>query len=174
MPGFMVNGLGKGAPATVNPYYKYTWDIQQFYGDGIGQAPPAERLPLIYLKESSLPSWDFDKEEVQGASLIYKFAKSIKWNDVKVTWYDTVGLADIIRKWRRNIWTANDGMTDPDVYKKLSIIRSLTYSWESPVVWTLYNSWPGSVKVGDLTYTDSDVKVVEVTLVYDWAEEASD
>lgn len=166
-----MNGFGAGVPATVQPYYKYTWEIQQIYGDSVGSNPPAERLPLVYLKEAGLPSWDFDKEEVQGASLVYKFAKGIKWNDIKFTWYDTVGLADHIRAWRRTVWTADAGLADPDVYKRTSIIRSLTFDWNSPVIWTCYNSWPGNVKVGDLTYTDSDVKLVEVTLVYDWAEE---
>lgn len=174
MPGFVVNGLGQGAPSTVKPYYKYTWEVQQFYGDGIGANPAAENLPLIYLREASLPSCDFDKEEVQGANLVYKFAKSIKWNDIKFVWYDTVGMATKIREWRRNVWTAEDGLADPDVYKRTSTLRSLDFSWANPIVWNCFNSWPGSIKVGDLTYTDSDIKMVEVVLVYDWADDSMD
>lgn len=167
MPGFIVNGVGQGAPATVKPYYKYTWEVTNFYGDGIQNGSP-----LVYLKEAGTPSWDFDREEIQGASLVYKFAKSIKWNDVKFTWYDTVGLHTKIKSWRESVWKADTGLLNPDDYKKTSILKSLTFSWEEPVTWTMYNSWPAAVKVGDLTYTDSDVKQVEVTLSYDWAEEA--
>ena len=35
----------------------------------------------------------------------------------------------------------------------------------------LINSWPSVIKYGELTYTTSDIKKVEVTLTYDWAEE---
>ncbi len=166
MPGFIVNGLGTGAPASVKPYYKYTWEVTNFYGDGIQTGDP-----LIYLIEAGTPSWDFDKEEVMGASVSYKFAKSIKWNDIKFTWYDTVGLHVKVKKWRQSIWRPDQGLQNPDDYKKLSTLKSLTFAWENPVVWTMFNSWPVSVKAGDLTYTESAIKQVEVTLSYDWAEE---
>jgi len=33
----------------------------------------------------------------------------------------------------------------------------------------LVGSWPSVIRHGDLTYTSSDVKIVEVTLTYDFA-----
>lgn len=164
MPGFRVNNLGKDANANPIPYYKYTWEIDNLFGDVMDGA-------LIYLKEASTPSWSIDKEEVMGASLKYKFAKSIVFEDVKVSWYDTDGLADTIKSWRQRVWTPQDGFKNPSEYKRNSIIRPLTFDLSGNVAWTLYNSWPQSVKTGDLTYTDSDVKLVEVTVCYDWAEE---
>lgn len=172
MPGFVVNGFGRGAPSSVKPYYKYTWEILHLFGEGVGPNPPAERLPLIYAKDASLPSWGFDKEEVQGSSSTYKFAKSIKWDDIKISWYDTSGLSDKVRAWRRLVWTPEGGLTSPDSYKRTSILRVYTFAWTLPVTWTMYNSWPMTVKTGDLTYTESNVKLVEVTLSYDWAEES--
>lgn len=169
MPGFIVNGHGQGAPSTVRPYYTYTWEVQQFYGIGIGATPPPERLPLIYLRDAGVPTWDFDREEVMGANMVYKFAKSIKWNDIKFVWYDTVGLASIVKEWRDAIWTADTGLANPDDYKRQSVLRSLDFSWANPIIWTMHNSWPCAVKVDNLTYTQSDVKAVEVTLAYDWA-----
>ena len=35
--------------------------------------------------------------------------------------------------------------------------------------WFLYNSWPSQIRSGELTYTNSDIKIVEVTVAYDWA-----
>lgn len=164
MPGFKVSGLGEPADSRIIPYYKYTWEIDKLFDDVVDG-------PLIYLKEASTPSWTIEKEEVMGASLKYKFAKSIAFDDIKVSWYDTDGLAEIIRGWRRRVWTPEEGFKNPAEYKRLSVIRPMTYDLTGDVVWTLHNSWPQAVRCGDLTYSDSDVKLVEVTISYDWAEE---
>ena len=36
--------------------------------------------------------------------------------------------------------------------------------------WVLEGSWPQTIRDGDLSYTRSEVKIVEVVVVYDWAE----
>lgn len=167
-----MNGLGKGPSSNVKPYYKYTWELLSIFGDYIGSTPTGDKLPLIYLRDASLPTYDIDREEVQGATLVYKFAKSIKWADIKITWYDTEGLANKLREWRRVVWTPEVGFKAPDEYKRDSMLSSLNFAWERPNNWHLYNCWPQSIKSGDLTYTESDIKVVEVNLCYDWAEES--
>ncbi len=178
MPGFVVNGLGGGAPSSVQPYYKYTWEVTQVLGDVIGLSSSGKlspgKMPLVYIKDATLPDWSLDREEIQGSSLVYKFAKTMKWEDVKITWYDTVGLASLVRAWRESIWTPDGGLANPDDYKRESIIRSLTFAWKKPVIWKLINSWPTSVKTSDLTYADSDVKSVTVNLAYDWAEDSTE
>lgn len=169
MPGFIVNEIGEGAKAdSIRPYYSFTWQISNLFED---RTPIDNQSPLIYVREATLPSWDFDKEKVMGASLEYKFAKSIVWNDIKIIWYDTDGLAEIMQIWRSTIWAPHIGLALANDYKKESTLQSFDFSFENPVSWKLINSWPGNVKVGDLTYVNSDVKMVEVTLVYDWAEE---
>lgn len=171
MPGFSVNGFGKGPTSSVKPYYKYTWEVVSLFGDGIGSTPAGDKLPLIFLRDASLPTYDIDREEVQGATLTYKFAKSIKWADIKITWYDTVGLVNKLREWRRNVWTPEEGFKAPNEYKRDSVLNSLTYSWDTPNSWQLFNCWPQSIKAGDLTYTESEIKMVEVNVCYDWADE---
>jgi hypothetical protein len=165
MPGFTANGLGSGPRNDPRAYYKYTWEIEDIFWT-------LPRTVLIYAKECTLPSWDFEKDEVMGASLKYKFAKSISFNDVKITWYDVYGIADIIKRWRGYVWTPADGLLDPNNYKSRSHLKNFTYDMVKYTRWTLFNSWPQSVKSGDLTYTDSDIKLVEVTVAYDWAEES--
>jgi len=164
MPGFIVSGLGAGVDNTPLAYYKYTWTIDNVFGTMPGTTPV-----IVYAKEASLPSWDFEKDEVMGGSLKYKFAKSVIFNDVKISWYDTYGLASVIKKWRELVWSPATGLQNPDAYKTRSQLRALTYDILQQTAWLLYNSWPQSVKTGDLTYTDSDVKLVEVTVAYDWA-----
>lgn len=174
MPGFVVNGFGLGASPNVNPYYSYTWELEEFYGDTIGRNPAGPLAPLIYIKDMTLPSWEFTKIEARGGSLVYKFADSIKWNDVKLVWYDTLGLAAKIQQWREAIWTSTKGLQPANNYKQQSLLRSLTFSWRNPIGWKLINSWPASVKQSDLTYTESSIKLTEVMLTYDWAEDIVD
>lgn len=169
MPGFTVNGHGSGAAAAVRPYYKYTWELDYLFSSRyLGTTSP-----LIYAINATLPTWVFDKDEAPGASIKYKQAKNISWNPIKISWYEVVGLASILKKWRELVWTPEEGLKDPSIYKQPSSLRSLTFNWQKPVVWQLHNSWPQEVNSGDLSYSDSDMKVVTVTVEYDWATETT-
>lgn len=167
MPGFTINGYGDGASPNVKPYYKYTWELLQVVGTTIG---PQSSLPLIYVKEASLPKWTIGKEEVQGASIKYKFAKDISWEDIKIVWYDTVGLQEVMEDWRSLVWTPESGMGVAGKYKNDSKLRSFTFDFANPREWILRNSWPSAVSSTTLTYAESDISVVDVTITYDWAE----
>lgn len=183
MPGFKVQGFGGDgrvgssagsppadpAPGSIDVYYSYTWDLINVFES----FSPRAGNPLLMLKDATLPTFSAGKEMVAGASLKYKFAKDVTWDDIKLTWYDNVGLINIIRQWRRAVWTQQNGLLGADGYKKLTTLRTWLPSGEADVEWTLVNSWPSSIRYGDLTYTTSDVKLVEVTLTYDWAEENS-
>jgi len=106
-----------------------------------------------------------------GASLEYKFAKSVNWDDVKITWYDTAGMLATVKQWRETIWDQEYGIAAVDTYKQESILRTHLPDYTAINEWVLMNSWPSQIKHGDLTYTSSDIKIVEVTLTYDWAFE---
>jgi hypothetical protein len=169
MPGFIVNAEGgtPGAPGiseNAEYYYTYTWEIEELLGTYLN------RLEL-HPKEISLPSFTTTKETIMGASLEYKFAKAVNWDDVKITWYDTEGLLDVIKLWREDVWDQVSGLQTADSYKKQSRLTTFLPDYTALNQWTLVNSWPSQIKHGDLTYTSSDIKVVEVTLTYDWAEE---
>lgn len=171
MPGFQVNNLGgriRHAIPSVEYYYSYTWYIDGLFGeDGQGAV-------LIHAKDMTLPSFVVNKETVIGASLEYKFAKSVTFDDVKISWYDSVGLIDHLKKWRTSVWSEEKGLQGPGVYKKSTFQTQYLpseYGSNAKVGYQLYGSWPSSIRHGDLTYTNSEVKLVEVTITYDWAEE---
>ena len=191
MPGFVIGGgpfkpvggvsTGEvtGIPlATREFYYKYTWEIQSYFEDdgAAGGRTLDGNNPLVYLKDATLPTFTAQVDSIIGTSLEYKWAKSVIWEDIKVTWYDTVGLVDIMKRWRKTIWTKNVGIKPGSFYNKKSQLRNFLPTWdhETAIKWTLHNSWPKIIKHGDLTYTQSDVKLVEVTISYDWAEEKSE
>jgi hypothetical protein len=188
MPGFSVAGtsgpVGDGPSSDIVPYYNYTWEIPHIFGDNVSR-----NSSLIYAKDVTMPGYTFSKEEVEGASLTYKYASQLVWDDVRITYYDIRAderLCDFLKKWRERIWTPASGLQYSESsqggspsqgsvggYKRNTQITNFTPSSDgsSAVVWTLHGSWPQSVRNGDLTYTDSDVKLVEIVVVYDYAEE---
>jgi hypothetical protein len=166
MPGFVVQGTGSATSPPSTPYYKYTWEIATLFGEAVR---PTDS-PIIYAKEATLPNWEVDLVEVMGASLKYKFAGHMNFGDIKIVWYDTEGLADEIIKWRDKVWTPDKGVQQANDYKQDSAISSLAFDDSAEVKWSLHGSWPRAVRVGDLSYVDSDIKSVEATVVYDWAD----
>jgi len=178
MPGFRVNGYSgtfggaeksattAGPPATREYYYSYTWQIVELVGN-------FEYLMITSVKDVTLPTFTVATENVQGASLDYKYAKSVSYDDVKVTFYDTEGLLPILKAWKESVWTPDQGLKVANEYKKTSKINAFTPQWDKDTTqsFTLIGSWPSLIRHGELTYTNSDVKVVQVTITYDWAEE---
>ena len=172
MPGFVVQGMGGaiGAGVGVNSrrqyYYNYFWEIDNLFGTSF-----LSNEALIGLKDASLPTFTVNKETYVGSSLEYKFAKSIIWEDIKVAWYDSDGLLSSMRDWRKMVWKPESGLQMANDYKKRSRIQHFLPTGKKVNTWTLYNSWPSQIRNGELTYTSSEVKLVEVTVTYDWAEE---
>lgn len=170
MPGFMIgDGLinrDSMKQLPVSPIYTYTWTFDRF--------PLVSTSPtIIYAKEATLPDYQFETEEYESPSINYKYAKRITWNDVRMTYYDTVGFYKVLKKLRDKIWTTENGLAPASEYRGDSEIQ--VYQGDnmtSEVVWTLKNSWVKQVSWSNLTYTTSDVHSVTVTLSYDWAESA--
>lgn len=175
MPGFIMGGFGKGVDPNTDskfkPFYTYTWAIESVLGS---YANNGHDMALVLCRDITMPTFSVKSERVLGSSLNYKYASEVEWEDIQITWYDTIGLAPIIRRWRSQIWTPNLGLGVAGDYKYNTTVRSYTYDWniDTSKVWTLYGSWPSSIKEGDLTYTDSDIKVISVTLSYDYAEDS--
>ena len=184
MPGFVVQGVGGHSvgiaprvPANADYYYNYTWYIEALFSEapigGLGNA--GKKDALLHVRDVSLPTFTANKDTIMGTALEYKFAKGVTFDDVKVTWYDTDGLINIIRRWRESVWTAERGIATPGEYKKDSYINQYILSEHdeagSRIRHKLHGSWPSIIRHGDLTYTSSDIKIVEVTVTYDWATE---
>ena len=152
-------------------YTTFNWDIPELFANvptkGLNVVTKAITL---LLKDATTPTFTAAKESYISASLEYKFAKSVTWDDIKLTWYDT-GMISHIRQWRESVWTENNGLAPASNYKKRTKLRCFTPSVDEHFGWILYGSWPSSIRSGDLTYTSSDAKIVEVTVTYDYAEE---
>lgn len=171
MPGFKVLNFGDGPSNELEPFMTYTWEIPMFLGWASGRN---DTSCLIFLKECTLPTFSAGREEIEGASLKYKFAGTIVWEDVRVTFYDIPQydgtLSNDLKTWRTRVWTPEGGVGSADQYKFETIINVFNLTDTARNEWHLYNSWPQSIREGELTYTNSEVKVVEVVICYDWAE----
>lgn len=162
MPGFVINGIGSSTPETFSPFYSYTWVIQQLFGTSDLK---------IMAKDATLPKFQVKSEDVMGLSLMYHFASEVTWDPVRVTFYDTMGLTELLKTWRSKVWSIDKGLGYANDYKQPSVIKQLTGDLGNGVPWKLQNSWPSLINYGDLTYTTSDAKITDVTITYDWAEE---
>ncbi len=170
MPGF---NIGEKSDATkqitskAKYYYTYTWEITQLFDTQYTDQAAAD--PVIMLRDMTLPTFSTSVDKYLGASVEYKWAKSVSWDDVKLTWYDSDGMLDVIEGWRKSIWTEDGGLRPGGSYKKTSTLSFFLPDYTRRVNWFLYNSWPSQIRSGELTYTNSDIKIVEATVAYDWA-----
>ena len=170
MPGFQVApNLGDPVGATdLRPFYSYTWRIPHLFGEA------GDAGVLIYAKDCTLPTFATGREEVEGASVIYKYASMVNWEDVRLTFYDIPNsdqtLAAKLKEWRDRVWTAEEGLGFADNYKQETNIEVFNLDTTVAYMWNLYGSWPQTIRDGELTYTRSDMKLVEVVVVYDWAQ----
>jgi len=174
VPGFVVGGVGRpaeegGIATNVEPFYSYTWKVPSLF-------PGDDYRPgvTIFTKDCTLPTFSAGREEVDGANLIYKYASMVNWEDVRISFYDIPFRGEIfaerLKEWRDSVWTPERGLGFADDYKKDTLINVFNLNGSREYTWTLYGSWPQSVRDGELSYTRSDAKFVEVVVVYDWAD----
>jgi hypothetical protein len=171
MPGFNIGKVtdSNQPNSKANYYYTYTWEVQELFE----VTSASKDVPVVRLRDATLPTFSSSVDKYLASSVEYKWAKGVMWDDVKLVWYDSEGFLDVVEGWRKTIWTAEGGLKPGASYKKRSKIRTFLPDGSAGVAWTLFNSWPSQIRSGELTYTNSDVKTVEVTVTYDWAEGAA-
>ena len=162
MPGFKIAESQQGQlkpPGKV--VYLYTWEMPLIVGGGASE---------IYLKDISSPSISFETESYKSGHASYEFAKCVKWEDIKITFYDTDDVGDKILNLSQKVWDAARGIRVANEYMADSKINVLYYDGTKAYSWTLKNSWVKSVSFSRLTYESSGVNNINVTLAYTWAE----
>ena len=163
MPGFNVQGISPSLKDAM-PFRSYRWRLVT-----LGEQTFKEELK--YVKSITLPQYTMTKlEEVSPSGLTYKYASGISWNDVSVTFYDTIGIYNKIKEWSDTIWNENTGLQPASEYKKDSLFELTDNNGDTKQTFKLKNSWPASVNHSALSYDSNDMKTIEVTLSYDWSE----
>ena len=167
MPGFNIGaGAGGSEPSNTTELNRnHRWRIISL---GENTIP---RQSLIFAKSLQLPGFTIEEETVQGAAIRYKFAKIVSWEDVTITFYDNVGLVDNLLKWQNLVYDSGAGIKLANDYKKSSSFELTDGNGATAgPTYFLINSWPKSLSHSQLSYEDSEIKLINLTLSYDWAE----
>jgi hypothetical protein len=175
MPGFKIWGemkLDRPVPTDIVFYPSFLWEVLEVVGNMAidRNLSSAEKDAIIMLKTASLPSISFKKVVVDSGSIEYKFAGSQVYEDIKIGWYDSVGMASLMNRWINSIINSDGGINAPSKYKFRTTIIKNPLSDDKPngqVRYNLFGSWPVALKESDLTYIDSSIKSVEMTISYD-------
>ena len=174
MPGFRIAGPGQtvvdGTPRNTAEFHRnHRWRI-----DSIGipaSINATNTLGGFYAKSVQLPSLVFEEEKVKtGSSIDYKIAKKAGWQDFTIKFYDVYGLYEVFEQWQAAIWTQEDGIKPPSDYKGQPIISLTGAGGESLQTYTAYGAYPKSITHGDLSYDNSNVKLLSVIYSYDYAQ----
>ena len=174
MPGFTGNGPSPKAEF----HRQHRWIIEELGipsssgrpGQALrGEAKKRSQLAL-YARDLQLPVLEFDIESIKSPSLEYKIAKHAKWRNCTVSFYDVYGLYKEFYKWQQEIWTPQTGLKAANAYKGQPVFALRDGKGKVRQRFTLKGAFPQSIDHGELSYTNSEIKVLTVTYAYDWAE----
>jgi len=164
MPGFNGTKPASGPSNKADTSLRsYRWHIEQLGDIRLGNV-------TRQAKECTFPGFQIGIEEFKSRSaLVYKFAESVDWKDVTVTFYDTQEVYQQIDTWYKRIWSPTEGLAPAENYKRDSIFVATNNLGITQERFTLRNSFPINVDHGNLSYESNEMKVLTVTLVYDFA-----
>jgi len=165
MPGFSIVGNEGGPSASLNFYTSYEWTIRKL-------GPIDFKMEeLQYVQSVILPTTVFEEQIVKGASSQYKFAKAITHGDIEVVFYDIASIyLDKIFEWQELIWTEKSGIGAAHDYMGQSVFELFAFKGSGdsgqtiPYVIKAENTWPKSIVHSNLTYAESEIKKITLTL----------
>ncbi len=170
MPGFAITpgqaGNQRNPPVPQNAVYTYTWDIANLVGQGVGRDSP-----LVFVRTCNLPQITFEEDNVDTGHVDYKFPKGVKWQDVKMSFYDTEGLKDVLKAKTDSVWTPEEGISPAAEFMADTTINVNFANNELAYSWILRNSWIKQLGYTELTYEASNVFNVNIVVGYHWAEQ---
>lgn len=162
MGGFNISG-GDGPSNTIETLRAHRWVITKL--------GPISQTTLQVARDVNLPQMRIERQEVLGGLIWYRFAKSVKFEDVEVVFYDTSGVLKDVEAWKALVWTPESGIQQHTTYKKDCIFSLASGGIKETI--TLKYAWPAAISHSRLSYTNSEIKQVNLILAYDWAESTS-
>lgn len=160
MPGFNVRRITIGDVKDVHRSHR--WAIYSIAGK--------VRDQWFYAKELTPPSISFEEEVVKGASVEYKFPKSVKYDDVPMTFYDVHGFYKELDEMHKGVWTPKKGIRPAAEFMGDTIFGTTDGSGVIIDQWTLKNSYIKELSHSPLSYGNTDLKTVSLVVSYTWAE----
>ena len=163
MPGFNIGGEGKGPSNTAEFLRAHRWKATKI-------GPLEVDDTGLILKTLQLPNINIEEESVKGTTISYKFPARVKFDDVELTFYDTSGLYGQLEKWRKLVWTPDKGLAGANSYMDDCLLFQTDAGGRDVARFKLKNSWPKKISHSTLSYEDSTIKNVSLSISYDWFE----
>ena len=160
---------GTGPSNTIETLRNHRWIIEQL--------GPIKKT--ILAKDLQLPDLTILQQEIMAGQNTYKYAKGTKWSDIQVVFYDDGTILDEINKWRRSVYDVGTGIKSHRKeigYKKTCVFHLVAGCRDkegSPIpvnTIVLRGAWPTIISFSRLSYTDSKIKEITLTLAYDYAD----
>lgn len=169
MPGFNITGSsGNNQPdhrlsSVKDTHRSHRWKVSYIVGNDLKDF-------YVYAKTIGLPDISIEHENILSGSLEYQFPKSVKWEDVTVSFYDVYGIYNVLTDMFGKMWTPETGMRPADEFMDDSIFELVDGYGNIVDRFTLINSWLKSISHGQLTYESNDIKLISITIAYTHAE----
>ena len=151
---------GVNPPTIDRVVYIYTWTMEKVAGLDIND---------VLLHSVELPTISFNVESVK-TTVEYKVASSLSPRECRLSFYDVNDISKKLVERINKIWSPKEGLQPANEYVGESIISVYYANGQLAAKWCLKNSWIKSLSFSRLTYTRSDVNLVNVVLAYSWPE----
>ena len=157
----------------------------------IGGAGWSGDTEIWYAKSCTAPSVEVSSVEHMFSDHVFNFPGKAKWGDVEMVLVDPAGggleaaedTTNTVRNFNELLKTfgyeipsdgndsSNYGTISRNKVQALNIhIKALDDNGDTIEDWTLHNAFPISFKYGDFDYNADDLREMNVTWKYDWAE----
>lgn len=161
MPGFnLTRSASLSDVGDVNRVHR--WSIRQIIGKSL--------VSRVYAAELSLPNFTMEEEILNGASIDYKIPKKAVYNDITVKFYDTFGIVATLEALRAKAHTWENGLARADAYMGETVLEMHDGYGNTTYAYRLINSYMKELSHSDLTYSNTDVKLVSVVIGYTYAK----
>jgi hypothetical protein len=163
MPGFVVGGDGDGPSGVAEYHRSHRFRIKKL-GPIIFKSNQ-----LFYAKSVQLPNISFDVEIINtGSSIPYKFPKAMQQDDIVVEFYDVIGIYEKLMTWQDKIWDSEKGIRPADDFMDTCEFElGNDQPGKNIEGYTIkcYNCWPKKIDHSPLTYENSNIKSITLTIV---------
>ena len=158
------------SPPSYPPHALGADDVHRVHRWRIVQIAGVTDSLFVYAKTLTLPEVSFDEDYGPGASVDYKFPSKAIFSDVELSFYDLHGLYAKLDAAYKRIWSPDTGLMAANNYMAESIFTQHDGQKKKTNTFKLVNSYIKKLSHSPLTYDASDLKVVNVTIGYSWAE----
>lgn len=158
MPGFKIDGKGgdpSAAPST-DLFRDHRFKLTTFMGMN------ATQEPFYYVKDVDLPEKSIEVLEIKCPGATYKFAKSVSYTDLKLTFYGTQGLAEKIKELEDHVHKTDTGIGDFNEYLKEIELQMYDGEESNMITFKFKGCWISNTQWGSLSYGSSELKLITV------------